>query len=249
MPNISVIIPCYNSGKFIASVLQSVIDQTYKDWEIILVDDCSTDNTTSIIREFMSKDNRIKLLKTECPSGSPSVPRNIGINNSIGEYIAFLDSDDIWLPNKLEKQIEFMINNSYDISYSYYEKMTWNGERNNRLIRTRKKTTYNNLLKTNSIPCLTSMVTKRAIGETRFREIPQEDFCFWLDILKKGYIAHNLGLVTAIYRESDSSRSANKFAMFKGYWNVIHNIQKIPFIKCCLLMLSYSFHGIIKFLK
>lgn len=246
---INIITPCHNAARQISDTIESVLNQTYKDWELLIIDDCSTDNSEEIIRDFSSRDSRIKFFKTNAPSGSPALPRNIGIDHSTGDCIAFLDSDDIWLPDKLEKQVKFMQDKSIDLSYSYYEKMTWDGIRNNRIIKTRSITHYKDLLKSNSIPCLTSMISRTAIGETRFKQIPQEDFCFWLDILKKGYTAYNMEEVTALYRESNNSRSSNKLDMFKGYWNVIRHQQHIPPIKACYCMVTYSILGTLKFLK
>lgn len=248
-PFVSIITPCYNAESVIAKTIESAIKQTCIDWEMLIVDDCSTDDSAKIINQYASKDNRIKYFKTKAPSGSPSIPRNIGIENSKGKYIAFLDADDIWLPDKLQKEVEFLEDNGHDLGYSYYEKMDWEGKRDNRIIKTRKTTTYNKLLKSNSIPCLTSIIRREIIGTTRFKQIPQEDFCFWLDILKKGYTAHNLCEVTALYREAQTSRSANKLDMFKGYWNVIRNHQHIGFIPSCYYMITYTIMGFAKYLK
>lgn len=246
---VSIITPCYNAGIYIYDTIESVLNQTFRDWELIIVDDSSLDNSASIIKEFTRKDNRIKYFKTDTPSGSPAKPRNIGIEYSQGEYIAFLDADDLWFPEKLEKQVNFMNDNKFDLSYSYYEKINWNGDRNDRIVKTASKTDYRSLLKSNSIPCLTSMIRRSIIGDVRFRKIPQEDFCFWLDILKKGYTAYNICQVTALYREAKSSRSSNKLDMFKGYWNVIRKYQKVPFLQCCYYMMTYSIQGLTKYLK
>lgn len=249
MTRVSIITPCYNAGSVISQTIESVINQTYSSWEMIIVDDCSTDDSERIIKDYITKDSRIKYYKTKNKSGSPSLPRNIGIDNATGEYVAFLDADDVWLPDKLEKQVKLIEENKYDLIYSYYEKMTWDGIRGNRIIRTREKTRFNNLLCSNSIPCLTSMIRKQIIGPTRFKQIPQEDFCFWLDILKKGYTAHNMCEITALYREAKNSRSANKIDMFKGYWNVIRHQQRISLIKSLYYMSTYSILGIIKYIK
>lgn len=246
---VSVITPCYNAESYIGKTIESVESQSFADWEMIIVDDSSSDKSCEIIKSSANKDSRIKYFKTYKPSGSPSLPRNIGIENASGKYIAFLDADDLWLPDKLERQVTFMEENNYDLSYSFYEKMDWQGNRNNRIIQTRDVTTYNNLLKSNSIPCLTSMIRKDVIGKTRFKQIPQEDFCFWLDILKKGVIAYNLREVTALYREAKNSRSANKLDMFKGYWNVIRNHQNIPLLPACYDMVTYTILGFAKYLK
>ena len=246
---ISIITPCYNAQDTIFTTIDSVIKQNYQDWEMIIVDDYSSDNSAEIIKHFCECDKRIRYLKTSKPSGSPALPRNIGINNAKGDYIAFLDSDDVWLPDKLQKQIDAINKDGYELMYSFYEKIDWEGTRSNRIIRTRRKSTYKSLLKSNSIPCLTSIISRGAIGDTRFKQIPQEDFCFWLDILKKGYVAYNLGEVTALYREAKLSRSSNKLDMFKGYWNVIRNHQHIALLPACYYMITYTIFGFAKYLK
>lgn len=248
-PLVSIITPCYNADSYIAYTIESVLNQTYTNWEMLIIDDCSSDHSYDIIKSYLNRDNRIRYIKTTMPSGSPSTPRNIGIDNAIGELIAFLDADDIWLPKKLEWQIKFMTEQNCKFVYSNYEKMDWNGNRNNRAIYAQSKSTYNSLFKTNSIPCLTVILHKDLIGETRFKDIPQEDYCMWLDILKKNYIAYNIHQVTALYREARKSRSTNKISMFRGYWNVIRNHQHISFISSCIYMISYTIYGIIKYLK
>lgn len=248
-PTVSIITPCFNAATTIGKTIDSVLTQTFRNWEMLIIDDCSTDNSAKIIREYTEEDTRIRYYKTEISSGSPSLPRNIGLESAKGKYIAFLDADDVWLPDKLEKELEFVEKNGCHIVYSYYEKMNFEGKRDNRLVTTREESTYLSLLKSNSIPCLTSVVTKEAIGSTRFKQIPQEDFCFWLDILKKGYKAHNICQVTALYREAKTSRSANKLDMFKGYWNVIRNHQHIALVLAWYYMVTYTIHGVIKYLK
>lgn len=246
---VSVVTPCYNAQGTIRQTIESVIEQSMPEWEMIIVDDCSTDKSAEIAQKYAEIDSRIKYFKTEKPSGSPSLPRNIGIKHSTGKYIAFLDADDVWKPDKLKKEVEFLENNGFDLAYSYYEKMDWAGKHNNRIIKTREKTTYRDLLKSNSIPCLTAIIKRDIIGTTRFKQIPQEDFCFWLDILKKGYTAYNLCEITAFYREAKTSRSANKLDMFKGYWKVIRNHQHIGFIPSCYYMITYTILGFAKYLK
>ena len=154
---VSIITPCYRAESTIAQTIESVIAQTFTDWEMIIVDDASDDGSARIIKEYCQKDDRIKYYRLDRPSGSPSMPRNYGIEHSNGKLIAFLDADDVWLPDKLEKQVAFLKNNHYDLVYSYYEKMSWDGKRNERVIRTSDVTTYRSLLQSNTIPFLTSV--------------------------------------------------------------------------------------------
>lgn len=148
---ISIITPCFNGAQTISETIESVLNQRYQDWEMIIVDDASTDASAAIIRSYTAKDARIRYLRTDAPSGSPALPRNIGIDNARGRFIAFLDADDVWLPEKLEKQVAFMTARNCPLSYSYYEKMDWQGNRNERIVRTRDLTTYGSILKSNSI--------------------------------------------------------------------------------------------------
>lgn len=250
MPNlITIVTPCHNAESTICETIESVICQSYKDWEMLIIDDCSTDKSFDIIKEYAKKDHRIKYFKTENPSGSPSLPRNIGIDKAKGEYIAFLDADDIWLPNKLEKQIHFIETNGHSFIYSDYEKMNYLGERNNRLVKMPSSSSFWDILETCTIPCLTVLMTKDIIGKTRFKSIPKEDFAFWLDILKKGVNAYNVGEILAVYREQQQSRSSNKLNMIKNQWLVLRKIEGVKPVVASYFMFKYLLHGFFKFVK
>lgn len=248
-PLVSIVTPCYNAKDTISQTILSVINQTYQNWELLVVDDCSTDNTAEIIAEYSGKDNRIKYFKTDVSSGSPSLPRNIGIENAKGEYIAFLDSDDIWFPNKLKQQIDFIKNHGYRFVYSDYEKINHSGDRNNRIIRVPASSSFWDVIETCTIPCLTVILSREAIGKTRFKSVPKEDFVFWLDILKKDIIAYNEGEVLALYREGRKSRSSNKIEMIKNQWKVLRSVEGVKPIVASYFMLHYIFRGILKFVK
>ena len=192
---ISIVTPCYNAGNYISHAIDSVLNQSFQDWEMLIVDDCSSDGSYQIIESYASKDLRIKCFKTDEPSGSPSIPRNIGLDNAKGEYIAFLDADDIWLPDKLEKQLQFMDANGFSFVYSDYEKINHLGVRKHRLVKMPEASSFWDVIETCTIPCLTVLMTREIIGDTRFKYIPKEDFAFWLDILKQGLTAHNTAQV------------------------------------------------------
>lgn len=246
---VSVITPLYNSERTIEDTIMSVINQTYTDWEMIIVDDCSTDNSAAIVRRLSGNDKRIRLYSTDKPSGSPALPRNIGIENARGELIAFLDSDDIWYDKKLEEQVRYIEKNNYSFIYSNYEKMSHDGKRSGRYIIAKDKATYNSTLGSCEIPCLTAMIRKSIIGETRFVNKPKEDMIFWLEILKKGVTAYNCGEMHGIYRESDNSRSNNKIKMLKAQWKIIREIEKTGLLKSLYYITDYAVKGLIKYLK
>ena len=245
---VSIITPCYNAEQFIRETIESVIAQTYTDWEMIIIDDCSTDNSADIIKEFKSRDSRIKYLKTEKPSGSPTLPRNIGIQNAKGRYIAFLDADDIYCPNKLENQLKYF-DDTVGIVFSNYEKIQSDGSRHNRTIIAPSVITYSKLLQSGYIGCCTMMYDTAKTGLMQFKKTGQEDYVFELEILKKGYIAVNTNTIEAFYRIVEDSRSAQKIEMAKRQWRVLRNIEKLPFIKAIYYFCHYAIKGTIKFIK
>lgn len=157
LPLVSIITPCYNAAPFISQAIESVLAQSFGDWEMIIVDDCSSDDSLSIIQKYARIDSRIRYLRTDKPSGSPTLPRNMGIKEAKGRYIAFLDSDDIWLPNKLSDQLKVFEKSEVAIVFSNYEKVSLGGERCGREVIAPCEVDYRLLLKGNCIGCLTAM--------------------------------------------------------------------------------------------
>ena len=245
----TIITPCYNAAPFISQAIESVLAQSFGDWEMIIVDDCSSDDSLSIIQKYARIDSRIRYLRTDKPSGSPTLPRNMGIKEAKGRYIAFLDSDDAWLPSKLEEQVIFIRSGPYDFIYSDDEKRAWDGKRNQRLIRARRISSFWDTLESNEIPCLTVLLRKDLIREVRFKSIPKEDYAFWLEILRKGYKAYNTGKVHALYREAKNSRSGNKFEMFKSQWYVLRKVEGVKRIPAIYFMLIFAYKGFRKYIK
>ena len=246
---VSIITPCYNSGQFIGETIESVLSQSYQNWEMIIVDDCSTDISSQIIRKYAACDSRIKYLKTEVPSGSPTLPRNIGIKNAAGRFIAFLDSDDIWLPTKLSEQIKLFDDESVAIVYANYEKVNEKGDRNNRIIIAPFCVSYRNLLKGNVIGCLTAIFDVQKVGKIFFQKVGHEDFVMWLSILKKGFVARNTNTVLALYRVQNTSLSSNKLTALSWTWNIYRNIENLPWYSSCFYFLHYAFRSGLKYLK
>lgn len=240
----SIVMPCYNSGTYIRQAINSVRGQTYRDWELLVVDDGSTDNSADIIKGMEQMDGRIKYLKTNVPSGSPIVPRNIGLENALGRYIAFLDSDDAWLPNKLERQMKmFEQYEDMAICFSNYEKMTEQGERNNRIIKAPSVTTYKQLLLGNVIGCLTAVYDTEKVGKVFFQNHSHEDYILWLDILKRGYVARNTNTVEALYRVRENSVSSNKLKTLSWQWDIYRNVEKIGLLRSSYYFINYAYRA------
>lgn len=246
---VSIITPCYNGEKTIQETILSVLNQTYPNWEMLIIDDCSIDSSKTLIHNFTSRDSRIKYLKTKSSSGSPTMPRNIGIENAKGRFIAFLDCDDLWLPTKLEEQIPLLNDTNTAIAFSYYEKISEEGKRNNRIIISPNQITYKQLLKENVIGCLTAIYDTQKVGKIYFSEIGHEDYAMWLSILKKGYIAKNTNTTLALYRISNNSISSNKITAFKWTWNIYRKVERLPLYKSIYYFMNYAFRAGYKFLK
>lgn len=242
MTSCSVIMPCYNSKAFIQYAIESVRKQTYQNWELLVIDDCSTDDSALVIKNFAKMDERIKYLKTETASGSPVVPRNIGIDYAKGRYIAFLDSDDMWLPNKLERQLKmFKQYNDMVICFSNYEKINEYGSRNNRVVKAPNVVDYKHLLFGNSIGCLTAVYDTEKAGKIYFQNHPHEDYILWLDILKNGYVARNLETVEALYRVRNHSVSSNKLKALSWQWSIYRNIEEIGLFRSFYYFVNYAY--------
>lgn len=239
---VSVIMPVHNAEKYLSESISSVLQQTYPYWELLIVDDCSTDNSLAIINRYAVLDARIRCLKTDAPSGSPCLPRNLGIKAAQGRFIAFLDSDDCWLPNKLEQQLcLFGETGTIGLVFSDYEKMSEEGERNNRVIKAPMKVSYKQLLRGNVIGCLTAVYDTAKVGKMFFMQHTHEDYILWLSILKKGVVAVNTGTVEALYRVRRNSVSSNKLKVLSWQWDIYRNIEKTGLLKAMYYFAHYAY--------
>lgn len=246
-PLVSVITPLYNCEKYIEETILSVINQTYENWEMIIIDDCSKDGGIKIVEKYQKLDNRIKLYKNEENQGV-SYTRNRAIDLSEGKYIAFLDSDDLWKKEKLEKQISFMEKNNIVLSYTGYEKINSDGSLRGE-IKVPEKLDYNELLKNCLIGFLTAVYRKEDLKEFRFIKSKAEDYIFWLNILKKIKIASGLQESLAYYRVLNNSRSSNKIDIVKFHWKIYREIEKLGLLKSIYYYVIYIKRGIFRFIK
>lgn len=239
-PLVTVITPAYNAERFIGETIESVQAQTYENWEMVIVDDLSTDQTVHIVKEYAQRDSRIKLIQLEKNSG-PAVARNTAMDNGQGRYIAFLDSDDEWLPEKLEKQLKFMQENDYEFTYTKYRRMKEDGELTNGISAAPGTLDYDDLMKSCVIGCLTVMLDREKIGEERMVNIrTRQDYAFWLALTRKGFVVHGLPEVLAHYRLVADSISSNKLKAARQNWYVYREIEKQPLHKALWYFLHYS---------
>ena len=181
---VSIITPSYNTAKYIGKTIESVQAQTYQNWEMIIVDDCSTDDTDNIVKNYLD-DERIKYLKNENNSGA-AVSRNRALNEAKGKWIAFLDSDDLWLPEKLEKQIRFMEENNYYFSYTKYEEIDETDKPRGVYVNGPKRITEKTMHNYCYPGCLTVMYDFQKIGLVQIKDIKKNnDYAIWLKVCKK----------------------------------------------------------------
>jgi len=242
---VSIITPSFNSSEFIESTIQSIILQSYKNWELLIIDDCSIDNSIEVINKYVSNDQRIKLVSLEHNSGA-AVARNIGIQQAKGRFIAFLDSDDSWHPDKLKMQINFMLKNDYAFSYTAYHKVDENGVFIAG-VNIPARTSYNELLKTCVIGCLTAMYDTEKLGKMEFPLIrKRQDFALWLKILKKVPYAYGLKQDLAKYTVRSDSISANKFKAAQYNWYLYRHIENLSLMRSIYYFSHYMIKGIIR---
>ena len=245
---VSIITPSYNSELFITETILSIQNQTFKNWELIITDDCSSDNTAGVIESFVKKDDRIRFYTLKSNQGSGAA-RNHSIKMAKGRYIAFCDSDDQWKVNKLELQLNLMINNNMALSYSGYDVIGENGK----FIRTiypPKIITLKKILSNNYIGCLTAIYDSEKIGKQYMPLIrKRQDWVLWITILKKIKKAEGIKTSLAIYRLRSNSISNNKFNLIIHNWNVYNKVLGYNKFKSVLLMLNFIVHYAVKVIK
>lgn len=243
---VSIITPVYNSEKFIKDTISSVLNQTYTNWEMILLDDCSTDNSKKIINEYVEKDSRFKYIKLSQNSGA-AVARNTAIKAATGRFLAFLDSDDAWEPEKLDLQIKFMIENKVGFSFTSYKIVDENGKPTGKIVSVPSTINYEELLKNTIIGCLTVVIDKDVVGDIQMPNLrARQDFVTWLSILKKGHTAYGINIPLAKYRVVSKSISSNKLKMIRRNWNVYRNIEELSFMKSAYVTSYYVLNAIKK---
>ncbi|GAB3058566.1 glycosyltransferase family 2 protein [Virgibacillus ainsalahensis] len=239
-PLISVITPAYNAEKFIKETIQSVIDQTYSNWEMVIVDDRSKDRTVERIKEMQEHDGRIKLVELEENSGS-AVARNTAIQNAKGRYLAFLDSDDSWMPEKLEKQLTFMQELGIAFSFTKYVRTLEDGTPTNATTSAPATVSYDALMKRCVIGCLTVMLDREKIGQVEMVNIrTRQDYALWLDLTRRGYLAYGMSEVLAKYRVVENSISSNKWRAAKQNWRVFRDVEKQSLTKSMWYFANYA---------
>ncbi|EHA1076452.1 glycosyltransferase family 2 protein [Vibrio alginolyticus] len=240
---VSIIMPTYNSTDTVVESIQSVLSQTYKNWELIIVDDRSTDNTWQVIQTYADKYDNIRVYQNKENLGA-GASRNFAIKKAKGRFIAFLDSDDLWTEDKLAEQIPFMLENNYPLTYTHYSRFT--SEEELSVVTAPEYTTYKKLMYSNVIGCLTAVYDTQALGKRYMPLIrKRQDMGLWLDILKDTPKAYCLPKPLAKYR-MDSGMTANKFSVLSYQWKFYRDVVGLSLPRSLFTFSVYAVKGTMK---
>ncbi|HDR4419424.1 TPA: glycosyltransferase family 2 protein [Bacillus cereus] len=242
VPHVSVITPSYNSIQFIGETVLSVQNQSYENWEMIIVDDASTDQSLEKIKELIEGDSRIRVLSLK-ENGGAAKARNLAIAEARGRYIAFLDSDDIWLPHKLQTQLLFMEETNTSFSYTSYCLIDENGNELNREVKVPRCVDYHRLAGNTIIGCLTVMIDREKIPHIEMPSVQPEDTALWLNLLHEGHEAKGIQQVLAKYRIVANSVSRNKMRAAFRYWKLLREQKRLNAVQIFYYFSKYAFHA------
>lgn len=246
-PEVSVIMPAYNARRTIKAAVESVRRQTFTDWELVIVDDCSSDGTRDLLKDAASADPRLRLFFSDRNRGAAHA-RNTALDLASGRYVAFLDSDDRWKPEKLQKQLQFMKMHRYAFTFTGYEYMRADGTIVGKYIRAPRRVGYRDMLKNTIVGCLTVMIDRELTGPLHMPDLrSRQDLATWLALLKRGFIAYGLNENLAEYRLSgQQSVSGNKWNSARKTWYVYRRIEHLPFIPSCWYFFHYAANAVRK---
>lgn len=248
-PIVSIIMPAYNAERFIRETICSVVTQTYVDWELLVIDDGSSDSTCEIVDEFAAHDGRIKLVKNEKNIGVAST-RNRGFDLCKGRYVALLDSDDVWFADKLERQIDLSEETGADIIYCSYKMIDEQGRAICDDFIVPEATDFESCLSKSTISCSTAMLSREIVDNYRFnKDYYHEDLVLWLQLLRDGYVARGVPEVLVAYRLLHSGRSSKKTRSALNRWRVYRKYLKLSIPKSIKSIIKYAFLGIRKYQK
>lgn len=238
---VSIIVPMYNATSTLQETIESVQAQTYSNWELILVDDCSKDNTKSFAEGFAEKDPRIKVFQMQ-KNGGPGAATKMGFEKSTGGLVAFVDADDLWIPEKLQKQIDFMVQNDFEFVCSDYLWVDEQGKSLHKVIKCKGTADYNTILKSCPIGSSTVVITSRQLRRVEIPTIRKNnDYALWLMLMRYGLKIYGMHEILMKYRIIATSNSFNKRKMIKYFWEVYRKQEGFSVPKSAVLLGRYIF--------
>jgi len=247
---VSIVTPVYNGERFLAETIDSVLAQTYEDWEMLIINDGSSDRSVEIAQSYADKDLRIKVFSQE--NAGSAAARNNGIRRAQGRYIALLDADDLWEPLFLQRQLHLMEEKHCQLVYGAHKRINDKGEEILQPFIPPKQLHYKDLLKTCSITCLTGLYDTYPYGKIylheEFRSL-RDDYIYWLTILRKTGVAYGNQGIVGSYRMLDSSLTAKKRKMIRPQYRVYREVEKLGVVKSCYYLMNWAVRGIFKYWK
>ena len=247
-PLVSIITPCYNSADFIEATINSVLEQNYSNWELIIVDDNSSDNSCELIEGFAKNHSNIKLIALK-ENGRVSNARNIAIAAATGKYIAFLDSDDIWIKGKLALQVKLMEEKGLEMTFGAYKRIDEAGALISAKIKPPATINYKQLLSHNVVIFSSALVLKSSMEDIPFKKVGHEDWVFWLDLFKKGITGYGINEELILYRIRSGSVSSNKLKVIGFTWKILRESEKLGLLESMYHFTKYAFATVLKRLK
>ncbi|RIZ54465.1 glycosyltransferase family 2 protein [Vibrio sp. PID23_8] len=246
---VSIITPAFNCEATILHTYHSLCNQTFHKWEWLVTDDCSSDDTYTILNNIALNDSRVKIRKNLVNSGA-AVSRNASLDRAKGQFIAFIDSDDLWRPNKIEKQLDFMENSKVDFSFTAYELIDAQGNSLSQVVDTHhsKAINYQDMLrKKATIGCSTVMLRRDAFNEIQMPLLRTgQDYALWLKLLKTGIHAYPITCVLTEYRILPNSISRNKFKKAIRQWQIYREVERLPLILSVECFIFYAFRAVFR---
>lgn len=244
---VSIVVPVYNAERFLPKTIGLVQKQTYRDWELILVDDCSSDNGAAIVRQYAKDDTRIRLIQQEVNAGAAR-SRNLGISQANGRYLCFLDADDIWTSQKLEKELAYMKEKKAAFVFTGYEFADAKGEGLGKIVHVPETISYEQALKNTTIFTSTVMIDRDKIADTDIYmpQIASEDTATWWHILKKYQIGYGLDENLVRYRRTEGTLSSNKLVAIQRIWGLYRRQEKLSWCKSIYCMFFWAFRAVLR---
>lgn len=242
---VSIVTPVYNAEHFLAETIESVQAQSYSNWELLLVNDASSDASQALIEDYMAHDDRIRLINLSENSGA-AVARNTGLATAMGQYIAFIDADDVWLATKLENQLAFMQELNYSFSYTNFALIDERGQLIKKGVKLPESLDYHGLLKNTAIACSTVVIDRRALGDFRMPEVRKgQDTATWLMLMReRGVRAYGLNQVLNLYRQVQGSISSDRLGALKRTWNTYRNLEQLPLYQAVYYFIQYVWNAV-----
>lgn len=243
---VSIVTPAYNAERFVAETIESVRAQTHSDWELLVVDDCSRDRTREVVKTFAAKDGRVRLIE-QPRNGGPALARQAALDAASHGCVAFLDADDLWLPQKLERQLAFMRERGVAFSYTEYRRISADGTRVGKLVRVPAHMTYSRLLGNTAIATSTVIVDRDATGPLSMTQTYYDDFVLWLGLLKRGIVARALSEDLMRYRVVARSVSRNKASSAMHVWRTYRDVENLSLARSAWSFAGYASRAFLKY--